>query len=106
MTMPIPARDPNSTSNPEFVKALQDGLPKLWDGTGVVWDGYSEEYICSTIDNLKLQRLIESRLYKKGAEAAITYRGWAKRFSNKEFTSEELQAGRKAWMLDLIEEFS
>jgi hypothetical protein len=104
-TLPIPPRDPNSKPNAEFVKDLKAGLRQLWNGRSSN-RGLKEEFICFTLNNSDLRRIIESRLLHYGA-CTYTYGNWVRYIINvEEIATRKLQAGRKAWMLDLIEEFS
>jgi hypothetical protein len=101
--VPIPPRDPKSKHNPQFVKLLKGGLDKLWNGRkGKNSTGWTH-FICNTFyrdDGYgPLQRLIESRLDHRG-----TFQDWAKKHGR--FTAKQIQEGRRAWILDLIEEFS
>ena len=101
--VPIPARDPNSKPNPQFVRILQAGLGKLWNGRkGKNSVGFNQ-FICNTICTIHgavaLQRLIAARL---GDDQ--TFRSWAAQSG--QFTTKQIQEGRRAWMLDLIAEFS
>lgn len=105
----FPKRDPNLEPNAEFVKELKNGLLFLWDGCGDIRPcgekGGLQEYICYTIDSAVLKGIIQERLI------CGTYRNWRERnekqlYSNGLISYKVIQAGRKAWMLDLIEEFS
>ena len=101
--LPIPPRDPNSKPNPEFVKDLKAGLRQLWMARSK-YEGNRPKFICFTLKDYSLRRIIESRLEYGGG---ITYSTWVKNELNVDVISDrKLQAGRKAWMLDLIEEFS
>lgn len=106
MSVITPPRDPDSLPNAEFVEDLQNGLTLLWDGTGErpsPMNGRCEEYICHTLHSNLLRQIIDHRL--RGGY--YTYRTWCEaRLIRHEMPSVEIQAGRKAWMLDLIEEFS
>lgn len=108
--LPIPARDPNSTPNPLFVKVLKTGLRKLWmaryRSRGC---GKKHEFICNAVNNIELQKVIGKRLGLASESGFMrrTYGGWIRNMLNTGYIPlRELQAGRKAWMLDLIEEFS
>lgn len=98
-TLPFPPRNEKLRRNARFVKALLEGLANLWDGdkgTGI------NEYICHAVNYPPLKREIERRLRGCG-----TYRTWVERkHDGVEFSTEELQDGRRRWMLDMIEEFS
>lgn len=100
--IPFPARGENSVPNPKFVKALQNGLTRLWDGVSSAYPLQGQnEYICNALRYVSddLTKLISIRL------DYVTYAYWLKENSHY-CTEAEVQAGRKAWMLDLIEEFS
>lgn len=104
--LPIPARDPNSKPNAAFVKSLKTGLRKLWMARYRNRNcGNKHEFICNAANNIELQRVIESRL--RVGYMGKTYGGWVRNKIGKEHIPlRELQASRKRWMLDLIEEFS
>jgi hypothetical protein len=101
--LPIPPRDPKSKPNPEFVQDLKAGLPKLWMARSK-YEGTKQKFICFTLKNWLLRKEIGDRLE---CGYAITYSTWVKNELNVDVISDrKLQAARKAWMLDLIEEFS
>lgn len=97
--IPILPRNPNSKPNPSFVKALRDGLAKLWDGHGFINSEY--EYICHTLYSTALKGEIQRRL------GSDTYRSWLRgQLPDHTYGTIQIQNGRKRWMLDLIKEFS
>lgn len=105
---PIPPRPEIPVGpNPDFAQKLSAGLDLLWDGTPGVYD--KERFICHTLRGLgcwKLQQLIEDRLGRtRLSRIPKTYGGWIEELDS-EYTDQEIQAGRKAWMLDMIQEFS
>jgi hypothetical protein len=106
--LPIPARDPKSTPNPLFVKLLKTGLRKLWMArySNRQCSRKRHEFICHTVNNIELQKVIASRLKVNGFWGQ-TYGGWVRVEMNMDYIQQkEIQAARKRWMLDLIEEFS
>lgn len=114
-TMPLPPRDPNSQPDPEFVQALNRALPFLWDGEGERFDVRGrdqEEFICLAVsaaapedtpasDVRHWQAVVEGRLQALGC---CTFYSWAR--DHGVYDSPSIQAGRRAWMLDLVDEFS
>lgn len=102
--VPIPARDPNSKPNPRFVKSLKIGVDRLWNGRkGKNSDG-SYAFICNSLGGLATTRQQLRKLIEKRMGGYATFGGWAEQYGK--FTEKQIQKGRKAWMLDLIEEFS
>lgn len=117
LTITLPPRDPASGPNPLFVQLLNAALPFLWDGVGDrygVFDAerarWQEKYLCLAILEGKpddvpnwirvdLTDLIDQRL------GGSTFEGWACKQGVDELDTVRIQAGRKAWVLDLIEEF-
>lgn len=115
----LPARDPTSAPNPTFVRLLNAALPVLWDGVGSRYDKldldrgrFYERYICLAIvegqrggdldrdDWSELTRLIDQRL------DGSTFDGWAwRRQGVDEMETVRIQAGRIAWIHDLVAEF-
>lgn len=107
----LPARDPASQPNAVFVQMLNGALPFLWDGTGGLSSAEGrglEQYICLAISKgapngmprgvwVELCQLVDDRL------DGSTFGVWAE--MQGKFTPAQVQAGRKAWILDLINEF-
>lgn len=100
--------------NPEWATLLHDSLEHLWDGVST---GYGKErFICFALINgayspnedrsvlFSLQREIAERLTVEGEEFS-TLSVWCDVVHKKVLTTTELQALRRAWMLDMIEEF-
>lgn len=93
--------------NPEWADILEAAIPLLWNGEG------SRRFdtlhtICSTLDNVEgavgeLTREITYRLHMAGQCAYFStfYRVQV----GQAVSNTEIQAARKAWMLDMIEEF-
>lgn len=111
--LPLPPRDPNSQPDPEFVQALIRALPFLWNGEGERFDDRGcdqEEYICLAIsaapdntpasDVRRWQAVVEDRLVSL---KCCTFYSWAREHGV--YDSPSIQAGRRAWMLDLAVEF-
>lgn len=116
-TITLPPRDPASEPNPAFVRLLNTALPYLWDGVGDRYgmfdadrERFQERYICLALmegnpgdvpywDRVDLTGLIEQRL------DGFTFDGWACRQGVDDLDTVRTQAGRRAWMLDLIAEF-
>lgn len=107
--VPLPPRDANSTPNATFVRDLRSGLHLLADGIrngpGCGWI----TYICNTLSDYEyhLKDIIQARLDTIGPKdngRRNTFDDWADKHGN--FTYVEVQAARKAWMLDMIAEFS
>lgn len=107
----LPARSCKPKPNPDFVLLLENALPLLWSGVGKRNWGIaaSERYICLAIcegapeDMCRITRgelidLIEARI-EDG-----TFDTWA--HSQEVYDTPSIQAGRRAFVLDLIEEFT
>lgn len=106
----LPARASEPVPNPEFVYLLEAALHVLWDGNGKrdILGPTPEMFICLAIDEAapedipryvkhELHSLIEERLNDG------TFCVWA--HEQGVFDMPSIQAGRKAWVLDLITEF-
>lgn len=103
--IPIPARNPESKPNPNFVLALRIGIRKLWNGRASDRSGTTTEFICHTLKNTELRAEIAARL--SAQSCYNTYSGWLSEVTeNTNFTTIQTQTGRKRWMRDLIKEFS
>lgn len=100
--------------NPEWATLLKDSLEFLWDGVSARYG--KECYICFALiygahspnedrsGLLSLQREIAERLTVEGAKISML-QGWCSVVHKKQCSITELQASRRAWMLDMIEEF-
>lgn len=109
-----------TTYNPLWAGMLEKALPNLWNGTGVRDRPHT---ICSSLGDIEgpvndLIEEISDRLYKAAecvyfstflrkqlAGNSRTPKEWVPDAAVEIFNSQELQAARKAWMLDMIEEF-
>jgi hypothetical protein len=107
----LPASDPASTPNNDYVTLLEAALPLIWDGVGErdMFGPTPERYICLAIGEgapadtprsvqSALMGLIESRLDDD------TFDLWA--HNQDVWDDPSIQAGRRAWVLDLAGEFS
>lgn len=98
---------------PEFAEVLKRALPILWDGVPES-DTKHSMWICSCLaaenseTTASLTNLIAARLHPHATLTAYTISELNKRSEIERYSlcREEAQANRRAWMLDMIEEFS
>lgn len=97
--------------NPQWADILEEAIPLLWDGEGPV-SGDTNRTICATLDGLEgevhaLQSEITQRLRNEAScfYFSTFYRNRAQAGSKSFISPQEIQAARKAWMLDMVEEF-
>ena len=113
----------SKVTNKQIAKAFTKALPFLWDGTPAGAGYHQCEYICHAINEgndawryasddrslavLAAKQIIEDRLRIDGGTTKI-FDSWlrAKGVKKKVMTDPLVQAHRKAWLLQLIEEFS
>lgn len=99
--IPLPPRDPCSNPSPRFVELLEGGLLKLWNGRKGKYSSGTTNFICNTFHTeegaYKLERLISVRLDYTTFDEWLRNRG--------RFTVKQVQEARRAWMLDMIQEF-
>ncbi len=100
--IPIPPRDPCSNPNARFVELLEGGLLKLWNGRKGKYSSGDTRFICNTFHTeegaYKLEKLILVRL------DYTVFEDWLRKHGR--FTVKQTQEARRAWMLDMIQEFS
>lgn len=113
----------SKATNKQIAKTFRKALPFLWDGTRAGQGYHQSEYICHAINEGNdawwcasadrsfaveaATQIIEDRLRIDGGPTK-TFGSWlrAKGVKRKVMTDPLVQAHRKAWLLQLIEEFS
>lgn len=96
-----------TTFNPEWAVALEKAIPFLWDG--VTKDSRAASICFALVDSKSLHARelyeeISCRLLSVNDEF-VYFSDFYRTLVNPEASQVEVQDARKAWMLDMIEEF-
>lgn len=107
--LPIPKRVWVSSPDPVKARMLKESLDLLWDGTDV--HTRVHEYICNALSDTKTAQTnyLERNELKKSINIRIegygSFRTWLHNQNVQLFDSPDLQAARRRFVLQMIEEF-